>query len=139
MTTRPRRPAAAALELAVVLPVVMLLVLGCVDVGRFSHVHTTLTNAARAGGEVAGTNAYTPATYALWEQKVKDAVTTEMAGLDGFDPARLTVTVTVELPPGDPKRVRIDVAYPFDTVVGWPGLPDRMTLGQRVTVPATRP
>ena len=139
MTTRPPRPAAAALELALVLPLVMLLVLGCLDVGRFSHVHTTLTNAARAGSEVAATNAYTPATYTLWEQKVKEAVTTEMAGLDGFDPARLTVTVTVEAPPGDLKRVRIDVAYPFDTVVGWPGLPDRMTLGQRVTVPLTRP
>ena len=139
MTRSARRPATAALELALVLPVVMLLVLGCIDVGRFSHVHTTVTNAARAGGEFAGTHTYTPATYPLWEQQVKEAVTTEMAGLEGFDPARLTITVTVELPPGDPKRVRIDVAYPFETVVAWPGLPAQMTLGQRVTVPATRP
>jgi len=136
---RPRRPATAALELAVVLPVLALLVFGCVDFGRFSHVHTTVTNAARAGGEFAGTHTHTPATYALWEQQVKNTVAAEMAGLDGFDAARLTVTVTVELPPGDLKRVRIDVAYPFDTVVGWPGLPDHMSLGQRVTVPASRP
>lgn len=141
MMTRPahsRRPAAAALELALVLPVVMLLVLGCIDVGRFSHVHTTLTNAARAGGEFAGTHPYTAGTYALWEQQIKDTVTAEMAGLEGFDPTRLTITITVEAPPGDLKRIRIDVAYPFETVVEWPGLPAQMTLGQRVTVPASR-
>lgn len=142
MITQPTyrlRSATAALELALILPVLMLLVIACVDFGRFSHVHTTVTNAARAGGEFAGTHTYTPATYALWEQQVKDAVTTEMAGLDKFDSARLTITVAVELPPGELKRVRIDVAYPFDTVVGWPGLPNQMSLGQRVTVPASRP
>ena len=68
-SSKPARPAVAAVELAVVLPVLMLLVLGCVDFGRFSHVHTTVTNAARAGGEFAGTHPTTPATYALWEQR----------------------------------------------------------------------
>jgi Flp pilus assembly protein TadG len=132
------RRGAAAAELAIVLPVLGLLIFGCVDFGRFSHVHTTVTNAARAGAEVAGTTPVTAGTYAQWEQLIKDTVAAEMAGLDGFDRSRLTVTVTVQAPPGDLKRVRIDVAYPFETVVDWPGLPHRTTLGQTVTVPASR-
>jgi Flp pilus assembly protein TadG len=132
------RGAAAAAELAAVLPCLVLLVLGGVDFGRFSHVHTTVTNAARAGGEFAGTHPVSAGTFAQWEQQLRDTVIAEMSGLDGFDPARLTVTATVVAPPGDLKRIRIDVSYPFETVVDWPGLPSRTTLGQTVTVPASR-
>lgn len=138
--TRPHRgrPATAATELALVLPFLVVLVLGCVDFGRFSHANVAVTNAARAGAEFGGTHPYTAGTYATWEQQVRQAVTDEMAGLDRFDAARLTITVTPAAD-ADDTRVTVDVTYPFETVTGWPGLPRTLTLRRAVSMPQTRP
>src|SRR2546423_13511130 len=43
------RHAVAAVELAVLLPVLTTIVLGCVDFGRFAYNYIAVTNAARAG------------------------------------------------------------------------------------------
>jgi Flp pilus assembly protein TadG len=44
-----RRRGAAAAELAMILPLMLILVLGCVDFGRFAYSYIAVTNAARAG------------------------------------------------------------------------------------------
>jgi Flp pilus assembly protein TadG len=131
------RPATAATELALVLPVLAILVLGCIDFGRFSTANIAVANAARAGAEFGGTHACTTATAALWEQQVKQAVVDEMSGLDRFDPTRLTVTVT-RVTSGTDARVEVDVTYPFDMAVGWPGLPAHLTLERVVSMPLIR-
>lgn len=46
---RPDRSGAALVELAFVLPVVLLLIVGAIDIGRAIGVQQTLTEAARAG------------------------------------------------------------------------------------------
>jgi Flp pilus assembly protein TadG len=134
----PNRAGVAAAELALALPVLVLLVGGCIDFGRFSHVSLTVTNAARAGAEFGGTHPCTPATLDLWEQEVKQAVVNEMATLDRFDPARLTVVVT-RVTEGDYPRVEVDVSYPFETVGDWPGIPKQVTIQRVVAMPITRP
>ena len=132
------RRAVAAAELAVVLPLLVILIGGCIDFGRFSHVNITVTNAARAGAEFGGTHSCTAATYTLWEQQVRQAVVDEMAGLNRFDPAQLTVTIT-RVTGGEHPRVEVDVSYPFQTVGDWPGLPKQLTLRRVVSMPTTRP
>ncbi|WP_439629971.1 TadE/TadG family type IV pilus assembly protein [Gemmata sp.] len=134
----PARRAVAAAELALVLPLLVVLIGGCVDFGRFSHVNITVTNAARAGAEFGGTHPCTAATLDLWEQNVRRAVADEMGGLKHFDPAHLTVTVA-RVTAGDAPRVEVDVSYPFETVGRWPGLPARLTLRRVVAVPMSRP
>ena len=47
-TSRSRRGAAAT-ELAIITPVFLLLVLGCIDCGRFVNTSIAVTNAARTG------------------------------------------------------------------------------------------
>ncbi len=44
------RNAQAATELALVLPLLLTIVLGCIDLGRFAYAATAVANAARAGG-----------------------------------------------------------------------------------------
>lgn len=52
MITPSRDRGAAAVEFALVLPILLLLVLGILEFGRAYHVQTTLSNAARDGVRV---------------------------------------------------------------------------------------
>ena len=131
------RPAVAAAEMAIVLPLLGLLIVGCIDFGRFAHVSITVTNAARAGAEVGSMNAYTVSTADLWEEKVRQAAVDEMAKMDRFDSTRLTVTV-IRVTDDDYPRVVVEVTYPFETLVEWPGLPGRVDLSRVGSMPMTR-
>jgi Flp pilus assembly protein TadG len=132
------RRAVAAAELAVTLPLLVILIGGCIDFGRFSHVNITVTNAARAGAEFGSTHPCTPATLPLWQEQVQQAVVDEMTGLDRFDPTLLTVTIT-RVTVGDQPRVEVDVSYPFQTIGDWPGIPQQLSLQRVVSMPTTRP
>jgi len=132
------RRAVAAAELALVLPLLVILIGGCVDFGRFSHVNITVNNAARAGAEFGSTHSCTPPTLTLWQDNVRQAVVSEMAGLSRFDPARLTVTITL-VTEGEHPRVEVEVSYPFETIGQWPGLPKQLILGRVVSMPTSRP
>jgi len=138
MTHARHRRAVAAAELALVLPLLLILIGGCIDFGRFSHVNITVTNAARTGAEFGSTHTCTPATLTLWEDNVRQAVVNEMAGLRRFDAARLTVTITL-VTVGDHPRVEVDVGYPFETLGHWPGLPKHLTLRRVVSMSTARP
>ena len=52
---RNLRRGAAAVELAATLPVLLILLLGIWEVGRFAHVNQLLSNAAREGARLAAT------------------------------------------------------------------------------------
>ncbi|MBB1017230.1 pilus assembly protein [Dietzia sp. DQ11-71] len=52
MFTPSRDRGAAAVEFALVLPILLLLVIGILEFGRAYHVQTTLSNAARDGARV---------------------------------------------------------------------------------------
>lgn len=131
------RTAVAATEMAIVLPLLALLIMGCIDFGRFAHVSITVTNAARTGAEVGSMNAYTASTADLWEEKVRQATVEEMARMDGFDINRLSLTIT-RVTDDEYPRVVVEATYPFETLVDWPGLPDGVILGRVASMPMTR-
>src|SRR5205823_2576120 len=60
-TLPTRRSAAASVELAVVLPVLVTLLVGIWEVGRMVQVKQALSNAAREGARAASTGARTEA------------------------------------------------------------------------------
>src|SRR5262245_46343760 len=109
---RTRRGAAAA-ELAFILPVLLLIVLGAIDFGRFAYSYIALTNAARAGAGLGCVNPYTPGTYSNWQTQLKQAVAEEMSQLPGFDSAQLSTTVTGVPETGGMWRVEVQATYPF--------------------------
>jgi Flp pilus assembly protein TadG len=113
-----------AVELALILPLLVTIVLGCIDFGRFGYAYVAVTNAARVGAGVASFNPVTSTTTAQWEALIRDAVAREMEGVPGYDAANLTVpTPDISVDPGGLRRVRVQVTYVFDTVVNWPLLP----------------
>lgn len=134
----PRR-GATALEFAVILPVLVTLVLGCVDFGRFAHSYIVVTNASRVGASFATVNPYTPETYALWQASITQAVQQEMMGLGQFDATLLTVQTTLIADTGPNWNAQIAVSYPFQTLIAWPGIPSSLNLNQTVVMRTIRP
>ena len=133
--TRRRRGAAAA-ELAILLPVLVTIVLGCVDFGRFVYNYIAVVNAARAGAAYGSMNNYTTSTLSTWQAGVVQATKDEMAQQVGTaNVSNITVTVVASRDSNGLRRVRVTASYPFTTIMQWNwsglGLPNSFTLSQQ--------
>lgn len=129
---RGGRRGTTALELVCVLPVLIGLVLGATDFGRFAQFTNVLSNSARVGAEYGATHRRTVLNAATWEQRIIDAVTAEAAHLPDFDADRLVVNVNTSQDDGL-LLVEVEAVYPFETIVDWPGLPGQTELRERVS------
>jgi Flp pilus assembly protein TadG len=129
----PSRRGGAAVEFALILPLLTILVLGCIDFGRFAYTYIALTNAAESGALFGSNNPYTAATYATWQAQVQAAVAGELSAQDGFSANQLSVTASAAVEAGGLWCVNVDARYPFQTIVSWPGLPNSLIL-RRVAV-----
>ena len=137
--TTPRRRAASAVELAIVLPVLLLLAFACLDFGRFAYHFVAVNNAARAGGEYASTTPYGPDGAAAWQSAVAQTARAEMTNQTGCDPSRLSATTAVVVEGTARRRVRVETTYTgFRTLVSWPGIPDAPVMRAAVVLPAIR-
>jgi len=132
-----RRSGAVAVELALILPLLVLIVLGAVDFGRFANTYIAVTNACRAGASYGVMNNYTTSTYSTWTANITQAAKDEMTQQVGSgNIGNLTVTVATSTETGGIKRVQVTAAYPFTTVVNWRwtglGLPSSLTVQRRI-------
>jgi hypothetical protein len=128
---RARRRGTSAVEFALILPLLITIVLGCVDFGRFAYTYIAVTNGARVGAGFASVNPVTSVTMPWWVAEIKASVVEEMGA--AFLPGKITV---ISPPPvAEPqgrKRVIVTVSYPFETLVPWPLLPQDVTLTRKV-------
>jgi Flp pilus assembly protein TadG len=132
---RSNRSGAAAVELAILLPLLALLAFGCVDMGRSIADYIILSNAARVGAQYGATHGYTSFTYATWQGQVISAVNQEMQGTGiAFDPTRMTVTVTATPTTGILYRTTVSMTYRFDMLTNIPGLPQEFVLTHSVSI-----
>ena len=131
------RRGAALVELSLVLFLMVTIVFGCVDFGRFASTHMAVTNAARVGANFGRSNPFTDNTQELWRQRVYAAVRDEMSGIAGFDESELTIAEATILTTGEIDRVRIRVTYPFEPVVPWIAIPARIEITRTAEMPIT--
>lgn len=104
---------AAAVELAILLPVVLLIIGGIVDFGRVFFTKIELTNAAREGARAAIVTG-TPATG------ITARVT---AAVPGIDPARLSIVATPSCTAGATNDVTVSVTMPtFEWIILKPAM-----------------
>lgn len=132
------RRGAAAVELALVLPVLVLILLGAIDFGRFGHSAITVANAARTGAaycDYAGCN--TPLS-AETITAVKARVLNEVCSPPTCDIAtKVVITVSTLDAVGRPHCpcLVVKVQYPFTTLIPWPGIPASFTTGHEALIP----
>jgi len=131
---RHSRGGTAAVELALVLPVLVVLALGCVDLGRAAALDIAVSNAARVAAGYGATHRFTNATLASWQTQVQQEAATEMQSVRGFDNTQLSVSIQTAADPSGVWRVTVTATYPFQTITAWPGLPHDVTLRQSVTM-----
>ena len=136
---RSRRRGTAAIEFALILPLLITIVLACVDFGRFSHAYIAVTNGAREGAGFGSFHPVTTVTRPNWEAKLRAAVEDEMESAVGAENLS-DITVTPDVKPDGPgrKRVEVTVSYTFETLVGWPFIPDSMLLERKVEMRVIR-
>ena len=133
---RSRRRSAAAVEFALILPLLMTIVLACVDFGRFSYTYIAVTNGAREGAGFGSFHPVTSITRPVWEAQLRAAVEDEMG--PAFEPNQITVIPDVISDGPGLKRVTVEVSYPFETLVSWPTIPHSMTLVRTVEMRVIR-
>ena len=116
MFTPSRDRGASAVEFALVLPILLLLVLGIIEFGRAYHLQTTLSNAARDGVRV----------MAL-ENSVSKARSTAKASAKPLNLTDSDMKFTNELgrplddctAASEPGTVSMTIEYPFSLVSGF--------------------
>ena len=82
-------------EFALLLPWLILIVLACIDFGRFAYLYIAVTNAARAGAEFAVMRPGSPASQPAWQAGVLAAVQDEMANNQGYSSTDLAVSTSL--------------------------------------------
>jgi len=137
---RHARRGAATVELALVLPLFLLMTFGAIDFGRFAARAIAVDNGARAGAGYGIMHPYTTSTEGIWASNMKQAVTDEMQSMfdSRFGSSDLAVSYVTTNDPGSRWRVRVTVTFPFRTVINWPGIPNQFNITQSVEMRGIR-
>ncbi|MDH3426072.1 MAG: pilus assembly protein [Acidimicrobiia bacterium] len=93
---------AAAVEFALILPILVMLVFGTVEFGRAYNANVTLTHAAREGVRILAIT-----------QDAAQASTAAVAAATSLDPAQIAVSTTA-CDPGQPTQVSLTYPFTYD-------------------------
>ena len=119
------RPAASAVELALLLPLLGLFFLISVDFARLYYHYTIVTNCARNGALYGSDPASAP------ESPYSTVQAAALADAPNLNP-QPTVTSTNGTDSSGNPYVDVTVVYPFGTISSYPGLPNPINLTRTV-------
>lgn len=131
---RQRRRGSATVELAIVCPLLLLLVFGCLDYGRSLSVVLIVSNATRVGAENGANHRFTDETQQDWIDEIKATINQELASITNYNPQHASITVQTLLDADDVVRVIVQVEYRFQVIVSWPGLPAEIPVRHTVVM-----
>jgi Flp pilus assembly protein TadG len=120
------RRAAAALELAILLPLITFLFLLAVDFARIFYYSHVIENCARKGALYAS-DPKAPS-FQLYANVQQAALDSDAASLN----PQPTVTSTSGTDAAGNPFISVTVTWQFQTVTGFPGLPNPVTLSRTV-------
>ncbi|WP_237225923.1 TadE/TadG family type IV pilus assembly protein [Rubinisphaera sp. JC750] len=131
---RSSRAGVATTELALSLPVLLLLLLAAVDYARVSFVACALANAVGASSHYAATHRVTERNETDWETTIQELAQAEMAETPGFVEENLTLTAVPTVNGDGETVVELNGSCLFSPLVDWPGMPGQFLLRKSVTV-----
>ncbi|GBD35585.1 hypothetical protein HRbin36_00698 [bacterium HR36] len=125
---RASRKAAAAVELALLLPIIMFLFVAALDYGRISYYSQILANCARSGA------LYASDPYAPTAARYRSVAEAALAEATDLTPKP---TITWYYEPGSNGRtyVVVTAAWTFQTLISYPGIPHTVALQRIVRMP----
>lgn len=126
------RKGAAAVELAIVLPLLLTIAMLTIDFGSTVSTYLVLSNAARSGADYAATHHIPPTSRAAWEARINSAVQTELSNFKRYQSNQLNTQISTSTNVNGTVQVAVDVRYSHETIVPWPGVPSRIPLHYRV-------
>ena len=129
---RACRRGAAMVEMAIVCPLMLLLAFATTDFGRVIHAYVAVSSAARVGAEYGALHGFTSYSQASWETQMRQAIDYEMQGLPGYQATNLKVAVTTSTDAAGIAQVKVELSYPFNTIINWAGIPSAVTLDHAV-------
>jgi Flp pilus assembly protein TadG len=123
-------------ELALVLPVLLLLLVGIIEIGRFSYYSILVANAARAGAQYGAQNLATAADAGGIRAAARNdglpslAITpSQFCGCNGAALNACSTIVPTCAPPEHPLvYVQVTATGTFTSLFSYPGLPGSVTL-----------
>ena len=123
-------------ELALVLPVLLLLLVGIIEIGRFSYYSILVANAARAGAQYGAQNLATAADAGAIRAAARNdglpSLTVTPSQSCGCNGAALnacsTIVPTCALPEHPLVYVQVTATGTFTSLFSYPGLPGSVTL-----------
>lgn len=127
------RRGAATTELAILLPLLVLLCLITVDLGRACQCGIALASATRAGAEYGATRLFDPANSADFIDRVTKSAREEFSSQCGLNPATLQITCEVITSSDGLHQCRVTGTYAFHTLIQWPTLPSTIQLKRSST------
>jgi Flp pilus assembly protein TadG len=125
-----RRVGVAAVEMAIMLPLLAFLFVIATDFARIYYVSLTLTNAARAGAMYASDPVYSA------ESRFKSVQEAALADATNISPTPAVSTQYITSNSGG-NVVEVTVTHTFKTVAQFPGVPNQVQLQRRVRLAVT--
>jgi Flp pilus assembly protein TadG len=110
-----RENGAAAVEFAILLPVLMMILFGIIEFGLVLYSQEVITNASREGAR-AGIIMRSPRTEAIIESVVNDVVNTYLEGA-GLDVSKATINASAASCCGSGEDLTVNVTYPYTFLV----------------------
>jgi Flp pilus assembly protein TadG len=112
----PNRRGQALVEFALILPLLMLVLMGIIELGRAWNMKQVLTDAAREGARLAVVGDPSLSSYAATRTAIFKHVDSMLVRA-GMDTTRDRVTFPDSLRNGTGRTVSVRIAYPFSFVV----------------------
>jgi Flp pilus assembly protein TadG len=131
---RDRRAGAAATELAMVLPLVLMLAFGCAEIGRALSIYMMVSDAASAGAVYGAMHGYTSYTQSSWENQIIQEVQNAAQGNASFNSSNLSVTVTTTSETGGYNLTTVTASYNFETITALSTLPTQFAIVHTVAI-----
>ena len=121
------RRAVLLIEMAFILPVLLLVMVLAIDVSRFLIVTMALNNSVNQGAVAGSNTALNLSSQTTWNNTIHSAISSSMANYSWFDASKLNVTVPVPstsngmIDSSGFRSIEIHVAYQADYVIPWQG------------------
>ena len=132
---RGSRRGVALVELAISLTLLLTIVLGCVDAGRFAYSYISVSNATSEAATFASLHA--PGEFGEMEQWTAAVRQRAIDEAPRLNPQIAAADFNVDTSVLSQGLISVSVAYTFETLVPWPHLPQQYPMNRRVILSQT--